>query len=99
MTDPEADLHFLKTTRQLPRRKDLDAWPGFKDFFAGNPQMSAFARQARYVRGADNSEALIEVFDIISQEYEACVLYQTKTPERAVADAERAVNVLLRSKE
>lgn len=99
MTDPEADLHFLKTTRQLPRRKDLDDWPGFKDFFAGNPQMSAFARQARYVRGADNSEALIEVFDIISQEYEACVLYQTKTPERAVADAERAVNVLLRSKE
>ena len=42
---------------------------------------------------------LTEVFDIISQEYEACVLYQVKTPEQAIADAEQAVNVLLRVKD
>jgi multiple sugar transport system substrate-binding protein len=33
--------------------------------------------------------------DIISQEYEASVVYGKKTPEKAIEDAEKAVNVLL----
>lgn len=73
----------------------METLPAFQSFFTQNPKMQVFARQAKHVRGADNSEFLIEVFDILSQEYEACVLYQTKTPEAAVADAEKAVNVLL----
>ena len=40
--------------------------------------MKAFAQQAKHVRGADNCEVLTEVMDIISQEYEACVLYQVR---------------------
>jgi multiple sugar transport system substrate-binding protein len=96
MMSEEGDLQFLQATNQLPRRRGLDDLPGFQDFFAQNPKLQAFAEQARYVKGADICESLIEVLDIISQEYEACVLYQMKTPEEAVADAERAVNVLLR---
>jgi multiple sugar transport system substrate-binding protein len=38
---------------------------------------------------------IVEILDIISQEYAACVIYGKKTPERAIADAEKAVNVLL----
>jgi multiple sugar transport system substrate-binding protein len=34
------------------------------------------------------------VFDLISQEYEACVIYGVKTPEEALNDAEKAVNLL-----
>jgi multiple sugar transport system substrate-binding protein len=99
LVDEEGDLQFLKATNQLPRRKELDELPAFQEYFAQNPRMGVFAEQARHVRGVDNCEVLTEVFDIISQEYEACVLYQIKTPEEAVADAERAVNVLLRVKE
>ncbi|MBK6621966.1 MAG: extracellular solute-binding protein [Saprospirales bacterium] len=99
MVGEEGDLKFLQTTNQLPRRKGMDSIPGFQAFFAENPQLQVFAEQARHVRGVDNCEVLTEVFDIISQEYEACVLYQIKTPEVAIADAERAVNVLLRVKE
>lgn len=95
MLSEDGDLQFLQTTNQLPRRKDLELKPAFQAFFAQNPKLQVFARQAKHVKGADNCEVLIEVFDILSQEYEACVLYQTKTPEKAVADAERAVNVLL----
>lgn len=95
MLSEEADLQFLKTTQQLPRRKDLPLLPGFQEYFAQHPHLQAFAEQARYVRGADVCPSLIEVFDILSQEYEACVLYQVKTPEQAIADAEKAVNVLL----
>jgi multiple sugar transport system substrate-binding protein len=45
----------------------------------------------------DNCEVITEVLDIITQEYEACVLYNIKEPEKAIADAEKAVNVLLRT--
>lgn len=97
MLDEEGDLRFLQATNQLPRRKGMDASPDFQAFFEKNPRMKAFAAQAAHVKGADNSESLIEVFDILTQEYEACVLYGMKTPEVAIADAERAVNVLLRA--
>ena len=96
MVDEGGDLEFLKTTNQLPRRQGLDSIPAFRDFFAQNPRLRVFAEQAKHVKGADNCEVLIEVFDIISQEYEACVIYQVKSPEQAIADAEQAVNVLLR---
>jgi len=95
MMSPEADLEFLKQTRQLPRRKNMEELPAFAEFFRQQPKMTVFARQAAYIKGADVSESLIEVFDILSQEYEACVLYQMKSPEQAIADAEKAVNILL----
>ncbi len=99
MMSEEGDLQFLETTNQLPRRKNMTELPGFQAFFNKNPKMQAFAEQAAHVKGADNCEYLIEVFDIISQEYEACVLYGMKSPEAAIADAEQAVNVLLRANE
>jgi hypothetical protein len=97
MVDEEGDLEFLRRANQLPRRQGIDAIPSFQAFFEQNPKLQAFAQQARYVKGADICASLIEVFDILSQEYEACVLYQIKSPEQAIADAERAVNVLLRA--
>ena len=54
-----------------------------------------FVKQLPFVKGDDNCEVIVEVLDIISQEYEACVVYGKKTPEKAIADAEAAVNVLL----
>ncbi len=57
--------------------------------------MMTFARQVPFVKGMDNCEVIVEVLDIISQEYEACVVYGRKSPEKAIEDAERAVNVLL----
>jgi multiple sugar transport system substrate-binding protein len=54
-----------------------------------------FAKQIPFVKGIDNCESIVEVLDIISQEYEACVVYGRKSPEKAIADAEKAVNILL----
>ena len=58
-----------------------------------------FAKQVEFVKGVDNCEDIVAVLDIISQEYTACVIYGRKTPERAIADAAAAVNVLLIGKE
>ena len=94
MISNEGDLKLLEITNQLPRRKNLNRNPFFNDYFTNNPKMKIFAEQSKYVRGTDASPVLKEVFDLISQEYEACVIYDKKTPEQAVKDASDAVNLL-----
>ena len=94
LINKEGDLKLLELTNQLPRRKDLEKDPFFSSYFSKNPKMKVFAEEARYVKGTDASPVLKEVFDLISQEYEACVVYGQKTPEQAVKDAADAVNLL-----
>jgi multiple sugar transport system substrate-binding protein len=95
LIDRPGDLRLLELTGQMPRRKNLTTDPYFANYLAQNPRLKPFAEQARYLKGVDNHEQIVEVFDIISQEYEACVVYNRKTPEAAVSDAARAVDVLL----
>ncbi len=94
MLQKENDLKFLEMTQQVPRRKNLFQDPYFAEFFAKNPRMIPFAKQASFVRGTDLSPVLKEIFDIISQEYEACVIYGVKTPQEAIEDAARAAQLL-----
>ena len=98
MVNISGDSLFLKLSYQMPRRTGIDTIPAFQNFFNNNPKFKVFAKQAKHVKGIDNCEVITEVLDIISQEYEACVLYNLKTPEKAIADAEKAVNVLLGAK-
>ncbi|GAB3573253.1 extracellular solute-binding protein [Spirosoma luteolum] len=97
LIDKPGDLRLLELTGQFPRRQQLDTDPYFAPFLASHPRLRPFAQQSRYIRGVDNCEVIVEVFDIISQEYEACVIFGRKTPEAAIADAARAVDVLLES--
>ncbi len=94
MISEENDLKFLEISNQLPRRKELDVNPLYADYFKANPKMKKFAAQAKYVKGTDASPVLKEVFDLISQQYEACVVYGTKSPEQAIKDAADAVDLL-----
>jgi len=94
MITKDSDLKLLELTTQVPRRKNLDKESPFIEYFESNPKMRAFAKQSNYVRGTDSSPVLKEIFDIISQEYEACVIFDVKSPEEALKDAEHAVNLL-----
>jgi multiple sugar transport system substrate-binding protein len=95
ITNKEKDLLFLEMTNQLPRRKDIAEDPVFESYFKRNPKMLPFARQAKFVKGTDTSPVLKEIFDIISQEYEACVVYSKKSPEQAIADAAKAARLIV----
>ena len=88
------ELKFLKITDQLPRRKDLLTNPLFNEYFTNNPKMMKFAEQTKRIRGIEQALYLKEVFDIISQEYEASVIYGVKSTKQALIDAEKAVNLL-----
>ncbi|MFA4864325.1 MAG: hypothetical protein WC605_11225, partial [Bacteroidales bacterium] len=91
----DGDFDLLRVTGQFPRRRNISTNPVFESYFNENPGLKPFAVQADYIKGVDNHPQIVEVFDIISQEYEACVIYGRKTPEEAVKDAAGAVNVLL----
>jgi len=95
MINEEGDLQLLQVTGQFPRRKNLLTDSYYTAFLKANPMLVPFVKQLPFVKGDDNSEVIVEVLDIISQEYEACVVYGKKTPEKAIQDAEVAVNVLL----
>jgi multiple sugar transport system substrate-binding protein len=95
MVSRSSDLRLLEITNQLPMRKGLVSDSLFSAYFARNPLMVAFAQQAEYVRGIDQSPVMKEVFDAISQEYEAAVVYGAKAPERAVQDAAKRVKLIL----
>ncbi len=94
MIEKQNDLKLLEYTNQLPRRKDLETDTAFAEYFKNNPKMVEFAKQAKYVKGTDPYPNLTEVFDIISQEYEASVIYGKKSAQQALDDAAKAVNLL-----
>lgn len=89
------DLRLLETCSQIPLRKDMTADSLFQDYFQKNPKMAAFAVQAPATRGVDGVADLKEIFDTISQEYEACAIYQKITPEQAVENAVRRAQIII----
>ncbi len=91
---PEADKNFLQLSGQFPRRKDINTNPIFIDYLNEHPKLKPFAQQTKYLRGMDSAPYMKEVLDIISQEYEACVVYGKKSPEDAIKDAAHAVDLL-----
>ncbi len=95
LLNKQGDLQLLTLTGQLPRRNNLDSDSFYSKYFRDNPMMLPFAKEVPYVKGFDNCDVIVEVLDIISQEYEACVVYGKKTPQQSIADAEADVNILL----
>jgi multiple sugar transport system substrate-binding protein len=92
---PRADLRLLELCSQIPLRKNLTTDSLYQVYFAQNPKMVKYAEQALFTRGVDGASDLKEIFDGISQEYEACAIYGRKTPEAAVADAAKRTQIII----
>jgi multiple sugar transport system substrate-binding protein len=80
----EHDLMLLEICDQIPVRGDLRSNRLFADYFGRKPLMVSFADQAPFTRGMDAAPDLKEIFDAISQEYEACAVYGRKSPKEAI---------------
>lgn len=91
----EQDLALLRIASQLPIRGHLLDDSLFTEYFLENPKMVRFAEQAPRTRGVDSAPELREIFDAISQEFEACCVLGRRTPEEAVRRAaERSRQIL-----
>ncbi len=90
------DYRLLELTTQLPVRKNILQDSLFQNYFVKNPALAVFAKQAEFIRGTDLSAGLKEIFDAISQEYEASVVYGAKSAEEAVKDAAQRARLILK---
>lgn len=91
----KADLKLLEIADQLPLRINILTDSLFIPYFKAHPKKIKFAEQANYVRGADSSPVLREIFNAISQEFEASVIYGTKTPEAAIHSAAKRAELIM----
>lgn len=90
----ENDFKFFSLSKQFPRRKDLLTDSIFVNYLKRNPQLAPFAKQAKYTHGISDTPYMKEILALISQEYEACVVYGKKEPRQAIQDAAQAVDLL-----
>ncbi len=95
MVSKESDRMLLELTSQMPVRKNLLEDEMFSDFFQKNPKLRVFAENVPYSVGLDRTIYLQEIFDIISQEFEAACIHQVKTPKEGIKDAAKRVRILL----
>jgi multiple sugar transport system substrate-binding protein len=86
LVHPEHDLLLLQMCDQMPVRTDLVTNPLFAGYFRENPVMAEFGRQLLHIRGIDAAPDLKEIFDTISQVYEACAVYGTTPPQDAARE-------------
>ena len=89
------DLQLLEIANQIPIRSDLLSNPLFEDYFKKNPMMVEFAQQAVTTRSVDAAPDLKEIFDAISQEYEASAVYGRKSPLEATLSAQKRIKVIV----
>jgi multiple sugar transport system substrate-binding protein len=89
------DAMLMEYCDQLPIRGDLATNPIFQSYFEQKPEMRQFALQVPYTRSMDDARDLKEIFDALSQEYEACAVYGQKTPAEAIGDAVRRSRLIV----
>ncbi|MFQ6617459.1 MAG: extracellular solute-binding protein [Fidelibacterota bacterium] len=91
----ENDKKLLRITNQMPFRRDMLKDEYFSEFFQKYPKYRIFAELIPNSIGVDYSIYLQEIFDIISQEFDASCIQGVKPPEKAVRDAADRVRRLI----
>ncbi len=92
----QSDLRLLELCNQIPIRKNMTTDTLFAAYFKDHPKIKKYAEQAPYTRGVDGISDLKEIFDAISQEYEACAVYGARTPEKALERAVERTKVIMK---
>ena len=91
----KADLRLLQLASQIPVRKNMMTDSLYMPYFKNEPEMATFAGQAVHTRGVDGVSDLKEILDIISQEYERCVIYDKLPADQAIQRANDRVKVIM----
>lgn len=95
LTSTEADRLLIEEAAQLPYRRALASDGRFAAALTLWPTLESFAARADRGRDIDIDPDIVEVFDILSEAYEAAAIYGTMTPERAVREAAAEVRGVL----
>ncbi len=94
-TSKANDLRLLEVASQLPLRRNLISDPYYAAYFTEHPKLRFFAEQIPYIAATDHTIYLQEIFDIISQEFDAACIHQAKSLEEAISDMQARVTTLI----
>ena len=95
MISEKADYKLFDICRQFPLRKNIARDPGYEKIFQKNPYMRIFARQLDHIAMVDDNPNLVQILDYISQQYEACAIYNIIEPKKAIKmSADYAENIM-----
>ena len=87
VTSPAADRMLIEEASQLPYRRALAGDPRFATSLARWPTLATYAAQVERTRDLDLDPDVVEIFDVISEAYEAASIYGTVPVRQALARA------------
>jgi multiple sugar transport system substrate-binding protein len=87
LTSPAADRLLIEEASQLPYRRALASDARFRGVLAQSPVLPLFARQVERTRDLDIDPDIVEIFDLISEAYEAAAIYGVVPVREALARA------------
>jgi multiple sugar transport system substrate-binding protein len=86
LTSPAADRLLIEAS-QLPYRRALASDARFRDALAQSHVLPIYARQVERARDLDIDPDIVEIFDLISEAYEAAAIYGVVPIRQALARA------------
>lgn len=98
LTSAEADRVLIEEAAQLPYRRGLAADPRMARALARWPGLDRYAAQVEHSRDVDLHPDVVEVFDILSEAYEASAIYGRVAPDRAVRAAAAEAREVVRAR-
>jgi multiple sugar transport system substrate-binding protein len=87
LTSPEADRLLIDEASQLPYRRGLSYDARFAPSLARSPTLPAYARLVERTRDIDIDTDIVEIFDLLSEAYEASAIYGRVQPKVALNKA------------
>jgi multiple sugar transport system substrate-binding protein len=95
LTSPEADRRMIEHMAQLPYRRRLASDPRFRAALASWQTLDAYAAQVERARDLDVHPDIVEVFDILSEAYEAAAIYGVEPSADALHRAAAEARVVI----
>jgi multiple sugar transport system substrate-binding protein len=87
LTSPEADRLLIEETSQLPYRRALASDARFAAALARSPTLPAYASLVEHTRDIDLDPDIVEIFDLLSEAYEAAGIYGVTPVKQALTKA------------
>ncbi len=87
LTSPAADRLLIEEASQLPYRRALASDPRFAASLARWPTLATYATYVERTRDLDIDPDVVEIFDLLSDAYEAGAVYGTMSVRQALTKA------------